>query len=315
MLNALRFCAGSIARKELVVGLSHFLIENKTIRGFNGILALCAPFEVDFVARPKAEKLIKAVANCGDHIDIKMTPTGRLSIKSGPFRALIESIQQETCHVMPEGEKFELNGKALLEGFNAVLPFIGNDASRPWSNGVLLKGQSCFATNNVSLIEYWIGSGFPHTINVPRQAVKEMLRIDEVPLYGQMSDSSVTFHYSGDRWLRTQLSSTEWPNLEKILNVDSKQLPINKNIFEALAALKPFVDSLGRVYMQKDKLCTHNDTNEGTTYNCDAPEDGIYNVEILSLLNEAKTCDFTLYPLPCIFMGDKFRGALGGMKS
>lgn len=317
MLNDLRFVQGSVAKKEFIPALTHFVIENGFVRGFNGALALCSPIACDLTCNPKAEPLIRAIGNCTDTIQLSMTQAGRLSIKSGKFKAFIDCIQGETAHVIPEGNPVVIDGAILLQALKVVHPFIGDDASRQWTNGVLLTGQSAFATNNVAVIEYWTGSTIPTPINLPRAAVKEMLRIDEAPISVQMNETSITFHYSGNRWLRTQLYESNWPDLSKILDKPSVQLPINKELFEGLEVIKPFTDKLGRVLFRGDgRIATHEVDVEGAEYELiEFNHSGIYQISMLSLLKDvATTIDWTLYPSACLFFGDRVRGALIGMR-
>lgn len=316
MYNSLKFCAGSVAKKDFVADLKHFVIEAGRVRGFNGMLAISTPIPFDIDCMPNAEQLIKAVSKCTDTIQLSMTKAGRLSVKSGVFKAFIDCIQGETNHVEPEGDFVEFDGEVLLKGIQAVAPFIGSDASRPWANGVLIKGQSIFATNNVMLVEYWLGTDFPITINIPKAAVREMQRINEAPINAQVTTNSITFHYSDNRWLRTQLYATEWPDLSKVLNRHSEQLPLDERIFEGLESVKSFTDKMGTIFLMEGELRTHFDEQEGAGFAMEGfGFDGKYNIEMLNLLKDtATTIDWTGYPGPCIFQGDRIRGAIIGMR-
>lgn len=316
MYQSLKFCAGSVAKKDFVADLKHFAIENGRVRGFNGTLALCTPIPFDINCNPNAEQLIKAVSKCNDTIQLSLTKAGRLSVKSAGFKAFIDCVQGETNHVEPEGEFVEFDGELLLKGIQACAPFIGSDASRPWANGVLIKGQSIFATNNVMLVEYWLGSTFPITVNIPRAAVREMQRIGEAPVNAQVTTNSITFHYSGDRWLRTQLFATEWPDLSKVLDRPSEQVPVDERIFEGLESVKSFVDKMGTIYLFQDELRTHMDEQEGAGFAMDGfGHEGKYNIDMLNLLKDtAVTIDWSTYPSPCMFLGERIRGAIIGMR-
>jgi len=318
MLAELRFVMGSVAKKDFLPALTHFLIENGTVRGYNGTIALCSPIPFDIACKPKAEPLVRAIANCNDTVALAMTPAGRLSIKSGSFKAFIDCIDGESAHVEPDGERVDIDGAAMLEALKTVQPFIGDDASRVWTNGVLLRGQSAFATNNVSLVEFWIGSTFPVTVNLPRAAVKEIVRIGEVPTHAQMTDKSFTLHYENGRWIRTQLLPTDWPDLSRILNTDDpvNMKGIDRRMFEGLEVLRPFVDKMGRVFFENGSMVTHLGNDEGASFVMeDFAVDGVYNIEILRLLDGAATrIDWSLYPRPCLFEGDRLRGALIVMK-
>ena len=319
MLAELKFVQGAVAKKDFVPALTHFVIEGGTVRGYNGMLALCSPIPFDIECKPKAESLVKAIANCSETVQLALTPAGRLSVRSGKFKAFVDCHPDvHTPHIMPEGDIVVIDGSALLKGLKTVYPFIGDDASRPWSNGVLLLGQSAFATNNITLVEYWVGTSFPTPINIPRAAIKELLRVNEPPESVQMTDSSISFHFSGGRWLRTQLFETKWPDLAKVLNRESHPVPLNPKLFEALETVKAFTDKSGRIVFRGDgKIATHDDEAEGAGYEVeDFNHTGVYNIEMLKLLEgPCDKIDWSPYPNPCMFFGDRLRGAIIGMRS
>ena len=316
MLEHLKFVQGSVAKKDFIPALTHFSIEGGTVRGYNGTIALCTPLPFNLTCKPKAEPLIRAITNCTETVQLTLTGAGRLSIKSGKFKAFVDCVEGDTPHVMPSGETVVVDGVAVLQAFKTLYRCIGTDASRPWSNGVLLLGQSAFATNNVVLMEYWTGADIPQPINVPRAAIKEMLRIDEPPVSMQMDANSLTFHYTNDRWLRTQLLETKWPDLGKVLNRASNPAPIDKRIFEAMATIKPFCDKLNRVLFRNGRISTHEDESEGASYELEGfSTEGIYSYDMLNILADtALTADFSTYPAPCMFFGDRVRGAIIGMR-
>lgn len=316
MLEQLKFVQGAVGKKDLLPALTHFKIEHGHVRSFNGTLALNSPIAFDIDCVPKAIPFMKAIQSCKETVSLNMTAKGKLSVKSGKFKAFIECLDTKTPHVQPEGEQFDLDGESLLKAIKTVAPFIGNDASRPWSNGILLCNQSAYATNNVVLIEYWTNTTFPITCNIPNAAVKEMLRINEAPIYAQSTNKSITFHYKDKRWLRTALYDLSWPDLTKILNVNANPTPIDECIFEALETIKPFTDEFNRVYFHKEKICTSLTENNGASYEIENfNHRGAYELNMLYLLkNVASVIDFSTYPKPCMFQGDKLRGAIIGLR-
>ena len=54
LLDALKFVQGSVAKKELQEGLTHFRIVDGTVRGFNGTISLCSPVPLNIDCTPKA---------------------------------------------------------------------------------------------------------------------------------------------------------------------------------------------------------------------------------------------------------------------
>jgi len=316
MLDELKFVRGSIAKNDVISSMAHFIISDGTVRGFNGTLALCAKLPLDITCAPLAEPLIKAIGNCTETINMSMTSAGMLRIHSGKFKVNIPCAETIPSEILPEGERIEFDGQAVLAAFKALFSFVGNDAARPWSNGVLLREGGAFATNNVCLVEYWMGSVFPHLANIPASAVREIIRINEPPVYGQMTETSITFHYNDGRWVRSQLLNTEWPDLKRVLDVESYPIPIDKNLFVALEAIKPFRDELSKVFFQPDAVGTKPSSDDGSSYVLDAFNyEGIYQMDMLALLNGvADTIDFTQYPSPALFFGKNLRGAIVGMR-
>lgn len=317
MLTEFKFVQGAVARKDFLPALTHFVIEGGTVRGFNGTIALCAPVPLDLECKPKAEPLVRAIGNCDDTIQLSLTKAGRLSVRSGSFKAFVDCVDGETPHVVPTGERCEVNGAALLAALKAVEPFIGEDASRPWCNGVLLAGPSVYATNNIIAVEYWAGSTLPIVVNLPRMAVRELLRIGTEPVGAQFDETSVTFHYPEGRWLRTQLLPSDWPDLTRVLNVEASPQPFPPGIFPAIAKLKPFADKLRRVYFRDGQACTHEAEGEGASASVEGlAHAGVYNADMLELLDGvAHSVDFSLYPRPCPFQGERLRGVIIGMRA
>lgn len=317
ILESLKFVQGSIAKKDFLPAMTHFVIENKTVRGYNGRLALCCPIEFDIDCKPKADELVNAIQQCDETIVLSMTETGRLRIVSGDYKGFAKCVTEETPHVLPDGARVEFPGEEMLKALKAVEPFIGVDASRPWSTGVLLRGQSAIATNNVCIAEYWVGADFPRAVNLPHTAVKEMLRIGEVPTHAQLGDNSATFHYKGDKWMRTQLLATEWPDIERILNEPSNQKPVDPRLFVGLQKISKRANDMHQVFIRGDLLSTvAQDIEEGAQYRVPGlGVEAIFSISMLEMLSGiAETIDFTSYPKPCLFYGGRIRGAIIGMR-
>lgn len=316
MLDSIRFVQGAVAKKDYLPALTHFRIKDGTIRGFNGSIGLHSPITLDLEASPLATPFVKAIQSCKDTIQLHKTPAGKLAIKSGAFKAFIDCCPDEFPDVPPEGETTPLDGN-LLPALKLLLPFIAEDASRPWARGILFRGQSALATNNINLIEYWIGYTFPIELNIPRMAVTELLRIGEEPESLQVSKNSCTFHFPGDRWLRTSTCSTEWPDVSKILdNVAEEALPVPDEFWEAVTSLNPFVDELGKTFLTPNKVSTALLEEVGVHVDCPGLQANVcFNIKQLLMLEKViSTIAFGEAPKPCHFFGNRLRGVIVGLR-
>lgn len=327
LLDALKFVQGSVARKELQEGLTHFRIEGGFVRGYNGNLALCSPIGLQIDCTPKAEPMLKAIAACEEAVQMTMLANGKLSIKSGGFKVSVDTLTGPTVHVEPEGEIHAIDGRLFLDGLQRVQPFISDDASRPWSCGVLVKQGSMYATNNASLVQYWFGAVFPVDCVVPRMAIKELLRIKKVPTHIQCNDNSMTFHYEDGCWLRTQLLELKWPNIESIITrteEGSNCYEVDPELFNCLERIKPFCERDGRVYIENALVRTHYEEADGASSMFrEYKSVGVYNVDLLLQLKGLATqWDASRYNVPdarglatpIIFYGENMRGVIVGFR-
>lgn len=316
--TALKFAQGAVSKKDFVPALTHFQISGGRVTGYDGKLCLSAPIALDLECCPKAGPFVNAVEACEDTAQLNMTPAGKLSIRSGKFRAHVECLPVETFPVVqPEGLAVAIDG-ALLAALRALYDYSAEDASRPWAAGVLLDGESAFATNNVILVEAWLGYHFPYRVNLPRFTIREMLRIGEEPVGMQLTAESVTFHYSDNRWLRSNLNSMEWPDARALLG----RLPGNpadvpvvpEGLWEALEKLSPFVNELGQLFISQDLISTA--TEDGASVEVPGMPVCSFNHKMLGLLQPiAQRIDFGAWPEPVAFFGDKLRGAMRGMRA
>lgn len=318
ILTTLKFVRGAISTKNLLPELKHYIIKDGRVCGFNGQLALSAPIDFDVSCAPLAGPLVSAIGNCGNVTTLRLTDIGRLRVESGKFKAFIDCVPLQEVQIQePYGDVIAFDGAHLMTAIEKLKPFIGNDASRTWTNGILLRGSSAFATNNVCLAEYWIGSPMPHTVNIPLAAIKEIERIGEAPSHAQLNEDTITFHYASGSWLRTTLYDTNWPDLSKVLGMESTPVAIPETLFEAIENVKPFIEKDQRIYFRNGSVCTTTSDDVGASYEVEglAPE-GIYNINMLNLLKGvADKADFTRYPAPVMFYGDRLRGAIAGQRS
>lgn len=321
MLNSLKFVQGAIGKKDFIPALKHFKIDNGFIYSFDGTIALCSPIPIDISCMPQAIPFYKAISNCGEQVSMVLKDNGKLNIKSGKFSVHINCLTEEYPFSYPAGDDIIIDGAALLSAIKTLEPFIGNDASRLWSNGILFDGESAFATNNVILVEYWLGSNFPIKCNVPAQAIRELIRINERPSRIQCDDKTITFHFDKNRWLKTSQYTLDWPNLNKILNRDSVQVRLTDEFFEALECVKPFLGDMGAIYLNDNLVLTTPNSEEGAKFtllnSIGNDIEAIYQLAMLEKLKGvAVSIDFSSYPNPSVFYGNaNVRGAIIGMKN
>lgn len=318
MLKELRFVQGAVAKRDFIPAMTHFCIQNGFVRSYNGTMALCSPIALDFNCNPRAESMVKAIAKCEGAPTLVLLPNNQLHIQDGDYSKFVECIDGEVQHVTPSGPIVNFDGQVLYDAVQTLMPFVGNDASRPWTNGIMLRDQSAFATNNVVIAEYWLGTMSPVVVNIPREALAEIIRIKEPPTHAQMNENTLSLHYPGGRWIMTQLLNTNWPDLRPVLDVPNNATPIDPRLFVGLNKLDGDADSEGRVYIRNGFMRTQNVDVLGpgaAEFRLGNDMVGAYQIKMLSLLEGIAThADFTRYPDASLFFGERLRGAIIGMR-
>lgn len=317
MLGALKFVQGAVGTKDYAPEMKHFVIRDGAVVGYNGVLALSAPVDVDITCAPLATPMVRAIGQCEDVVSLSLAGD-RLRIASGKFTAQIPCTDIEAIpdHNLA-GVGIDVDGGVLVEALRKVLPFVGDDATRPWSNGVLLKEGSAFATNNVCLVQCWLGVDFGAPVIVPRAAVHELLRVGQPPAAVHVTDSSASFLYADGRWIKTALLTGEWPDLARILDQPCSPQPVPEGLFSGLAAVKPFADRDQFVDLGNGLIAVGGDTGlveAEYALDCDIPASR-YKLRMLQLLEGVAThIDFRDGSAPAAFLGDRIRGAIAGVR-
>lgn len=322
MLDALKFVQGAVAKKDFVPELTHFHINNGGILGYNGNLALYSPIPLNLNVRPKATPLIKAIKACkGETITLHMTSSGRLSVKSGAFKAQVDCLPDtpDGLVTQPSGQEIVLKG-GLLALLKKLYPYIAEDASRPWARGILFRGPTAVATNNVVIVEHWLNDvTIPVDVNIPKNAIAELLRVNEEPVKLMVDEGSITFFFEGDRWMKAQTYSTEWPDIQKVFK-DHATHAIQDDLWDAVEQLLPLVEAEETLYMSPDGVATNPNPEQGAHVEVSSlagmlDKPAMLNIhQFFKLKGMAKVIGLSAYPDPIMFYGDMMRGAIAGLR-
>lgn len=314
MLDALRFVRGAIAAKDFVPVLRHFYIGGGIIRGSNGKMTICSPIEGVPDCCPEGLSFIKAISSCESEPSLTLTKAGRVKISAGAFTAFVAAIPVEQhLHVEPEGSRVAM-APGLLDAIKAMRSFVGTDASRQWSTGILLTGTHAYATNNVIAVEHVLATTMPRAC-LPAFALDELLRINEDPIAYSSSANNLTFYFTGDRWVKTQLLPSDWPPIDEMLNATiSATTPPHPDLFKALQLLRPFADEMLGVTLDENGLRVGDAEDAARFAIAGGLPPGFFHLDMLMLLKDSTAIELSEYPSRVPFNRPRLRGIMMGMR-
>jgi len=318
MRSALRFTKGAVKENGSSPEMAYYHISQGRITSFNGVIAISSPIDVDFEVTPRAEIFHRAIQSCSSDISLTLSDNQLLHVKSGRFSAYIPCLAYPAAYeAVPAGDMYELPG-GFTNICRQLFPLVNKEMTSPWA-GVIQAENGCLTvTNNAVVLQSWVGFQTP-PFGIIRAAAQEVIRIGEDPTHVQISESSITFHYSDGRWLRTQRPQVEWPSTTVNKILDGATAPNLQDVpfefFDVLELLIPFLPAQNSAVKFETGRFTTGDNFTGATGDVDLLVEGpCFNGHHLFLLRDfAEQIDFSAYPNPCLFRGANCRGAIIGL--
>lgn len=317
LLEALQFC--SVVTEKLGAAYeTHIGIKNNWAIAFNGIVAAGSPIVESLTCYPHNLLLVEALSKCDENYSLTQLDNGRLSIKSGKFKAIVPCLDPDLMQeAAPDPQIVGLNN-TFKDAVEAVGVLASENAQHVLTASVLMNGSSVISTNRVMLMEYWHGLDLPPNIPLPKQFVAALAKSKKNLSGFGFSRSSATFYFIDGSWLRTQLYSDEWPDVSKILDRQANLWTIDPAFFKALDSIAPFSND-GNVYSDLNLLKSHADIALGASYECNGiPKGFVYPIKQLKIIQPfVKKVDYMASGVAdssycLVFQGDLVRGVISG---
>lgn len=317
LLQALEFCS-CVSEKLGAPYETHVGLRNKWAIAFNGVVAAGSPIDEEIYCYPHNLLLIEALSKCDESFSLTQLDNGRLSIKSGKFKAVVPCLDPLLMQsAIPDPQIVGISNK-FKEAVEAVGVLASDTAQHVLTASVLMNGQTVVSTNRVVMLEYWHGLDLPHGIPLPKQFVSALAKQKKNLTGFGFSSCSATFWFEDGCWLRTQLYSDTWPDVSRVLNIQGNLWSIDQGFFKALEAVAPFSED-GLIYLKTNKLCSHPDEAAGASHECNGIPNGvIYPAKQLAIMKPyVRKIDFMAPGIQnssycLVWQGDNMRGIISG---
>lgn len=304
---------------DIFPALNHFYISGGRITAANHTFSLSAPIDLDIEAAPIADKFAKAVAIVSkQEKKIVISHTGpTVDIRGGRFSASIKCLADPSAfpHQIITGSPIALP-ETFLNRLELLAPFVAQDTSRRWANSILIRDGSLFATNNITLVQAWVGIQCPE-ICIPLATVEALIKLKENPRAVQASGSSIAFLFEGDKLLLSALYNETWPDsIARLLNtrVTAPPTPVDDKFFNAVKNVGSFSDDA----LQIIELTGTEIRSDGAAESYKIKGCCSFSAPVLSALHKVATrMHFAAMPTPTLFFNDELaiRGAVAGIRS
>lgn len=315
LLSAIEF-VGAILKPVGAAYETHISIKNQWAVGFNGVLSAGHKVDEQLEAYPQNQLFLNALSKCSDSLSITLLETNRLSIKSGNFKALVPCVDADLMHVIEPDIPCAVVDDRFKKALETVGVLASENAQSVVTASILMNGQSLIATDRKFIMEAWHGVDLPPNITLPKAFVGPLTKTKKPLAKFGFSESSVTFYFDDESWLKTQTFNDVYPDLNGLLNKQSNLWNVPDKFFEAIKAVEPFSED-GNIYFDAGFLRSHPSDTVGASFEITGtPKGVVYPAKYLNMLNGLATkIDFITphnngYCL--MFMGDNARGLIAG---
>ncbi len=311
LFEAIKFCALA-TKKDGSPNETHIYLSNGCATSFNGVLACGCSIDTDINAYVNAELLLNALAKCGQHFSITQL-FQKLSLKADKFKALVPCLPLDLAQTpLPDLPMAALDNR-FSEALAKVSILATEGAQSVILASVLMSGASLISTNRVVMLEAWHGIDLPTGIALPKSFCVALSKCNKKLSKFGYSQSSCTFYFEDNSWLRTQFFAEPWPDVQGILNRKCNLFEVPNGFFEGVDAVSSF-NTDGCVYFDRDILASHSSDEVGARYDVTGiPKGPIFNIKQLKLIQPyVQKIDFQAEGGCLMFIGDQIRGCISG---
>ena len=316
LIEALQFIC-TIQKKDGDLNQTHCNINNGFIYAYNGSVSLGVPITEDLNACPHSMKLLSALKKCTEKVSITQLNSGKLSIKSGKFRAYVECVAADMFPSITPDPNIAAIGPDIAAGLSAVLPLLVDNppTARAFTGAALLQANSIIGTNGAVLLEYWHGVDLPPNILIPKEAAALISKRDKELIGFGFSHSSATFHYKDGSFIKTQLIEQKYPNTNIFFDGVGDTMDIPDNLFDSISKIKDFA-SANRIHFKEGCLSTSMQDDDGAIYEISGLPTGFcLNYQYMEMVKDYfKKAWFSEDKVKVNFFGGPCRGVIVGIK-
>jgi len=308
MKDQIQWIARALPKKTILPVLNHINIENGRATAYNGEVALSVPVEIGFSARVEGKRFADAIKMADGKIAISQLDNGSVVVKSKGLTVKVPA-SSDLFPEFPVSSPMYTVPFPIRQALDALRRFIAEDNARPMFRAIMFRGKSMFASNNVTIAEYWHGVDTNFNFAISCETVEAILALKEEPSHMEIGNSWVRLHYSNGGWLHS--SHTEsWPDMSRFLDGDWTSLkPVPLGLWKALERVRPFCGELGRLTVSRGVLAAQDASAEVD----DLVGQGHYTAKHLSQLEGVAT--YANFGTPLLWYNDKMRGVTYGFKN
>jgi hypothetical protein len=224
LLARVKWITDAVASQDLgLQGLTSYLLRNGNIHANDGrmVVGTPFPFEGPEVLVP-AEQFEKVLFNKPDGDFEWLREEDRLVLKRGRFKGRIKTMPLDTW-VMPTDLPGGLTPipDDFIQCIEALLPFVSENATKPWAMCIGIQGDYMYASNNIAVARCHCptGTGLNEFL-LPRWVLEFLVKRQEGLAAWAVEEEvgRLTFLWEDGSWMRSSNIVEKFPPAQAILD-------------------------------------------------------------------------------------------------
>lgn len=221
LLDRVKWITDAVSAQKIGVhALNSYLLRDGKIHASDGRMVVGTPFPFDdqSVLVP-AKEFERVLSNKPEGAFEWLFEPDRLVLKRGRFKGRIKTLPVDEW-VWPTDSAPDLVDvpDGLVGAFEGLLPFVSENATKPWATCIAIIGDELFASNNIVIAgaKCVTGVTIPEYL-VPRWVAEFVVKRPDGLSQWACGETTITFTWEDGSWMRSALIVDRFPPVKKVL--------------------------------------------------------------------------------------------------
>lgn len=211
MRDIVRWLNEALDSKDLVIGMTYYMVKDQTIKATNGHLTASHPWPYPDGFLVAGKEFEKILARMPEDPEIFLAEN-RIRFKAGQFRGSVSTLPlTEWDYAGVEDAEWLPIPEGLIPAIKKLRPFISDNATQRWAMCVALENGWAYATNNIALACVQCESIGKVMALLPVWAADFVLRRTKDLEQWAWAENYVAFRWKNGAWMRSQLVVGHFP--------------------------------------------------------------------------------------------------------
>jgi hypothetical protein len=240
LLARVKWITDAVASQDLgLQGLNSYLLRNGNIHANDGRMVVGTPFPFtgpDTLV--PAEQFEKVLFNKPEGSFSWEYEEDRLVLKRGRFKGRIKLMPVDSW-VMPTDLPGGLTPipDGLITCLESLLPFVSENATKPWAMCIGVKGDYLYASNNIAVARCYCPTDMGVSeFLLPRWVIEFIIKRQEgLSAWAVEDGQRLTFLWENGSWMRSSNIVDQFPDAQKILDkyLYNDDIPVDVEITDS----------------------------------------------------------------------------------